>query len=149
MPLKQKTLVSDAGKALRQCPAATLRSLARQMTAHFDKRLSSVGLSYAQFNLLLHVAAVKNDTIGEVARQAGLDISTLSRNLHRLEAVGWVEITLHKNDLRRRAVWLTETGARRLEGALDIWKAILSDLNGQTELQMALEHIAVLVETIG
>ena len=28
-----------------------------------------------------------------------------------------------ETDLRRRAVWLTETGARRLEAAIPVWRA--------------------------
>ena len=27
-----------------------------------------------------------------------------------------------ESDLRRRAVWLTETGARRLEAAIPVWR---------------------------
>jgi DNA-binding MarR family transcriptional regulator len=33
-----------------------------------------------------------------------------------------IEIAVVQNDLRRRAVWLTETGARRLEAAIPVWR---------------------------
>jgi DNA-binding MarR family transcriptional regulator len=51
-----------------------------------------------------------------------LDPSTLSRNLRALETAGLVEIAIVETDLRRRAVWLTEAGARRLEAALPFWR---------------------------
>ena len=40
-----------------------------------------------------------------------------------LETAGLVEIAIAETDQRRRAVWLTETGARRLEAALRIWRS--------------------------
>ena len=46
----------------------------------------------------------------------------LSRNLRMLEVGGLIEIAMVETDLRRRAVWLTETGARRLEAAIPIWR---------------------------
>lgn len=144
MPPPQKTLVRDAAQALQQCPVAALRVLTRRATACFDDRLAAVDLSYAQFNLLLHVATAKNDTIGEVARQVGLDISTLSRNLRRLEAAGLVELTSHRKDMRRRAVWLTESGARRLERGLDIWKSVLGALDDTLGLKGALARLNAL-----
>lgn len=33
-----------------------------------------------------------------------------------------MEIAVVETDLRRRMVWLTETGVRRLEAALPIWR---------------------------
>jgi len=40
----------------------------------------------------------------------------------RSEAAGLVEIAMVESDLRRRAVWLTETGARKLEAAIPLWR---------------------------
>jgi len=64
-----------------------------------------------------------DDTLGALAQRTGLDQSTLSRNLRTLEGEGLIEIAVVENDLRRRAVWLTETGARRLEAAIPLWRA--------------------------
>jgi DNA-binding MarR family transcriptional regulator len=60
--------------------------------------------------------------LGGLAERTGLEQSTLSRNLRTLETAGLIEITAVENDLRRRAVWLTETGARRLETAIPLWR---------------------------
>jgi DNA-binding MarR family transcriptional regulator len=64
-----------------------------------------------------------DDTIGGLVERTGLDQSTLSRNLRALEAERLVEIATVERDLRRRAVLLTESGARRLEAAIPLWRA--------------------------
>jgi DNA-binding MarR family transcriptional regulator len=52
----------------------------------------------------------------------------LSRNLRNLENAGLIEITLVESDLRRRAVWLTETGAKRLEAAVPVWQRAQAEI---------------------
>ncbi len=54
-----------------------------------------------------------------------------------LEADGLVEIVTAEKDLRRRAVWLTEKGARRLEAALPVWR------EGQRELAAGISTVQV------
>ena len=76
----------------------------------------------AQLGLLAQIAAASDDTLGALAKRTGLDQSTLSRNLRTLEDDGLVEIAVVKADQRRRSVWLTETGARRLEAAIPVWR---------------------------
>ena len=39
-----------------------------------------------------------------------------------MEREGLIEITVTEADLRRRAVWLTEAGAWRLEVAIPLWR---------------------------
>ncbi len=99
--------------------------------------MQDTGLSIAQFGLMAHIAATRDDTIGGLAERLGLDQSTLSRNLRTLERNGWVEIVIAEQDLRRRAVWLTETGARKLQAAIPAWRsanAALSAVVGQAQL---------------
>ena len=71
---------------------------------------------------LLGILAAPNER-GALAQRTGLDQSTLSRNLRTLEVDGLIEIAVVETDLRRRMVWLTETGARRLEASIPIWRA--------------------------
>jgi len=84
--------------------------------------MRGANLSLAQFGLMAQIAAAPDDTLGALALRSGLDQSTLSRNLRGLEAAGLVEIAIAENDQRRRAVWLTEAGARRLETAIPVWR---------------------------
>lgn len=104
------------------CAGWNSRLAARRIGQFLDSALEDVGLTAAQLGLMAQVAAAADDTLGALARRTGLDQSTLSRNLRRLEAAGLVEIATVERDLRRRAVWLTETGARRLEAAIPAWR---------------------------
>jgi len=106
-----------------------IRLAARQITSFLEARMHGMDLSLAQFGLMLHIAAAEDDTIGGLAGRAGLDQSTLSRNLRGLERAGLVEIAIVEKDLRRRAVWLTEAGARRLEAAIPIWRRAHKELS--------------------
>jgi DNA-binding MarR family transcriptional regulator len=117
-----KTLVADAREAVEHCAGLNVRRAAREITKFLDARLANEGLSLAQFGLLTHIAGARDDTIGGLAERAGLDQSTLSRNLRHLETAGLVEIAAVEADLRRRAVWLTEHGASRLEKAIKAWR---------------------------
>jgi DNA-binding MarR family transcriptional regulator len=92
-------------------------------------------MTLAQFGLMSHIAAAANDTIGALAERAGLDQSTLSRNLRNLERDGLIEVAIVEADLRRRAVWLTEKGARRLETAIAAWRQAHEALAGAIDIR--------------
>ena len=123
-----KSLVTDAREVVGSCSVMSIRVAERLMTRFLEARLKTAGLSAAQFGLMAHIAAAPDDSINALAERLGLDQSTLSRNLRALEADGLVEIVTAQKDLRRRAVWLTEKGARRLEAALPVWREAQRDL---------------------
>ena len=114
--------MNDARAMIDNCAGWNSRLAARRITHFLEKRMASSGLTIAQFGLMGHIASAPDDTLGALAERTGLDQSTLSRNLRGLEQEGWVEIATVEGDLRRRAVWLTEMGAQRLEAALPIWR---------------------------
>jgi len=124
----RKTLVADARHVLQHCAGMNARLVARQISRFIEARIEASGLGVAQFGLMAHVAATEDDTIGALAQRSGLDQSTLSRNLHALEREGLVEIAVVEKDLRQRAVWLTEAGARRLEAAIPLWRRAHAEL---------------------
>jgi DNA-binding MarR family transcriptional regulator len=134
---KRKSLVSDARAALAQCAGVNVRLAERRITQFLEQHMSDAGLSLAQFGLLAHIAAAHDDTITALAARVGLDQSTLSRNLRGLEEAGLVENVAAEMDLRRRAVWLTEAGARRLEGAMASWRAAHAALSRRIDAALA------------
>jgi DNA-binding MarR family transcriptional regulator len=117
----RRTLRSDACALVEACAGWNSRLAARRITQFLDRELAGSGLTAAQLGLMAQIAAATDDTLGALARRTGLDQSTLSRNLRTLARDGLIEIALVESDLRRRAVWLTETGARRLEAAIPVW----------------------------
>jgi DNA-binding MarR family transcriptional regulator len=105
------------------CAGWNVRLAARRITQFLEREMAASGsLGVAQLGLMAQIAAASDDTLGALASRTGLDQSTLSRNLRTLEAGGLIEIAAVETDLRRRAVWLTETGARRLEAAIPVWR---------------------------
>lgn len=117
-----KTLRSDARSALATCAGWNLRLAARRATQFMEQRMAEAGVSFSQFGLLAEIASAEDDTVSALAGRMGLDQSTLSRTLRTLEAEGLVEIAIVESDQRKRMVWLTEKGARRLETALAAWR---------------------------
>ena len=118
-----KTLRSDALQVIEACAGWNSRLASRRITQFLEKRMTASGLTIVQFGLMAQIAAASDDTLGSLAERLGFDQSSLSRNLHVLERDGLVEIAIVECDQRRRAVWLTENGARRLEAAMPIWRA--------------------------
>lgn len=121
-PTSPLTLRNDAARALAGDAGWHARLAARQVSAALDRGLVDAGLSSAQFGLLCLVASAPDDTLGGLAQRAGLDQSTMSRNIDQLARAGWVEVAAVAQDRRRRVVWLTEQGARRLQAALPLWR---------------------------
>lgn len=122
----RKSLRADAGAMVETCAAWNSRVAARRISQFLDRQLARElpggGIGVTQLGLMAEIAAIADDTLGSLARRTGLEQSTLSRNLRQLERAGLIEIAVVETDLRRRAVWLTETGARRLEAAIPAWR---------------------------
>jgi DNA-binding MarR family transcriptional regulator len=142
-----RSLRTDARHALATCGAWNLRLAARRATQFMEQRLTPTGVSFAQFGLMAEIGAAADDTVGALAQRMGLDQSTLSRTLRTLEGEGLVEIATVEGDLRKRMVWLTEKGARRLETALVAWRTAQDELEKRlsTDLarQLAREALAI------
>lgn len=132
-----KTLRSDARQALESCAAWNLRQAARRASQFVEQRLAAAGVSFAQFGLMAEIASASDDTVSALAERMGLDQSTLSRTLRTLEGEGLVEIAMVESDQRKRMVWLTEKGARRLETALVAWREAQKELVRHLSVDLA------------
>ncbi len=147
-PLPKKKLITDARVAIEACAVANARLAARRLTQFLTDRMKASDLSVAQFGLMAQIAAASDDSFGALARTAGLDPSTLSHNLQVLEREGLVEMGADESDSRRRAVWLTEEGARRLESALAEWRKAHAELAALIDVE-AVRRIAKATERLG
>ncbi|MGO4669046.1 MarR family winged helix-turn-helix transcriptional regulator [Bosea sp. 2YAB26] len=118
----QGSLRREARALVDACPAWNARLAARRISLFIDRDMAALGLTAAQAGLMAQIATIGDDTLGALAQRTGLEQSTLSRNLRTLEREGLIEIAVVEADLRRRAVWLTEAGVRRLQEALPVWR---------------------------
>jgi DNA-binding MarR family transcriptional regulator len=130
-------LAAEARVALKACSGWNSRLAARRIAKFLERRMEGCGLTLTQFALMAQVAAAEDDTIGGLSESMELDQSTLSRNLRALEAAALVEIAIVETDLRRRAVWLTEEGARRLGAATPFWRAAHEALAERMDANLA------------
>lgn len=118
----KSSLRSDARALVEMCPGCNSRVASRRIGRFLDRALAETGFTAGQLALLAHIASAPDDSLAGLARSTGLDQSTLSRNLRTMEGAGLVEIAMVETDLRRRMVWLTELGLRRLAAAIPVWR---------------------------
>lgn len=103
-----------------ECVAVRLRMLNRIVTNIYDEALRPLDLKVSQMNIL--VAAAKLGTARPVAvcEHLHLDVSTLSRNVDRMKARGWLEV-VPDEDGRSQPFRLTREGRKLLEKAIPAW----------------------------
>jgi DNA-binding MarR family transcriptional regulator len=102
------------------CVAVRLRMLNRIVTNIYDDALRLLDLKVSQMNIL--VAAAKMGTAHpiELCEYLHLDVSTLSRNVERMKARGWLEV-VPDEDGRLQPFRLTPQGRKLLEKAVPAW----------------------------
>ena len=105
----------------RNCVALRLRLLNRVVTNLYDEALRSLGLKVSQMNILVVAAKLGLASPAEVCALLRLDTSTLSRNVERMRANGWVEI-VPSADARMQPFRLTARGKKLLERAVPAWE---------------------------
>jgi DNA-binding MarR family transcriptional regulator len=119
MDNQQYTRAIDA--IARNCIAVRLRSLNRVVTNLYDDALRPLGLKISQLNILVVTAKLGVAQPAKVCEILQLDTSTLSRNVERMRAKGWLEI-IPGEDARTQPFRLTVQGRRLLEKAVPVWE---------------------------
>src|SRR5205823_8159797 len=92
-----------------ECLSVRVRSLARVITRIYDAALARHGVSTAQMNLLAAIAVSGGARAADLTRILEMEKSTLSRDLQRMEQLGWIRF---QGASRGRAVTLTPAGSR-------------------------------------
>jgi DNA-binding MarR family transcriptional regulator len=105
----------------RNCIAVRLRLLNRVVTNLYDDALRPLGLKVSQLNLLIVTAKLGLARPTQVCDILHLDTSTLSRNVERMRAHGWLEVVPEK-DARAQPFRLTPGGKRLIEKAVPAWE---------------------------
>jgi DNA-binding MarR family transcriptional regulator len=102
------------------CVAARMRMLNRVVTNLYDEALRPLGLKTSQFNIMVVTAKLVLAQPKKVCDILQLDTSTLSRNVERMRANGWLE-TMSGEDARKQPFRLTPVGEKLLKKAVVIW----------------------------
>jgi DNA-binding MarR family transcriptional regulator len=104
-----------------ECIAVRMRMLNRIVTNLYDEALRPLGLKVSQMNILVAAAKMGTARPAEVCERLHLDVSTLSRNVERMKARGWLEV-VPDQDGRAQPFRLTGQGRKLLEKAVPAWK---------------------------
>jgi DNA-binding MarR family transcriptional regulator len=103
------------------CLAVRTRLLNRVITHVYDEALRPLGLKVSQMNILVVAHKLGRARPAEVCKILKLDTSTLSRNVDRMRAKGWLE-TLDDQDGRAHPFKLTAEGKNLIRKAYPAWK---------------------------
>jgi DNA-binding MarR family transcriptional regulator len=130
---------SSIGTIAKSCIAVRLRLLNRVVTTFYDDALRPLGLRISQLNILIVTARLGLARPAKVCDILQLDTSTLSRNVQRMRAQGWLEVVAEE-DGRAQPFRLTPAGKRLIEKAVPAWE----EAQRQAEELLGDEGIALL-----
>jgi DNA-binding MarR family transcriptional regulator len=132
----------------RGCTNLKLRQLHRVLTRHYDAHIAATGLKNTQYSLLSHVVLLGPIRPSDLARQMGLDASTLTRNLQPLVAQGWLRQGPGE-DARSRLIEATKEGRLKRLEAQRAWKQAQLALNEQLGAKRVIALHALIDECMG
>ncbi len=106
-----------------ECVAVRLRMINRVVTNIYDDALRPLDLKVSQLNVLVATAKMGTVRPTDLGEFLHLDPSTLSRNLDRMKARGWLESVSDDQDGRSQPIRLTDQGRKLLDQAAPAWEA--------------------------
>jgi DNA-binding MarR family transcriptional regulator len=116
-----QTIETTTAEIARDCVAVRLRLLNRVITSLYDDALRPLGLKVSQMNLLVVAARLGVAQPSQVCRFLQMDLSTLSRNLERMRARGWIEPVSDK-DARVHPFRVTDAGRALILQSYPAWQ---------------------------
>ncbi|MGU7770539.1 MarR family winged helix-turn-helix transcriptional regulator [Burkholderia sp. MR1-5-21] len=129
-----------------ECPGFQARATARAVTRYYNACFRQFGLTAEQFSLLVGIGAAEGATLVDLAVSAGVDATTLSRNVQNLEGRELVRSEGGRGPAGKR-LSLTSSGRRLLLAAFPVWKWAKSELSrhlGEKGLRSATQAMAEL-----
>jgi DNA-binding MarR family transcriptional regulator len=110
-----------------ECPGFQARATARALTRYYNACFKPLGLTAEQFSLLVGIGTVEGATLVDLADRAGVDPTTLSRNVQNLETRDLVRATGGRGRGGKRLA-LTTSGRRLMLDAYPVWKRAKAEL---------------------
>ncbi|ATB28430.1 MarR family winged helix-turn-helix transcriptional regulator [Melittangium boletus] len=113
--------MSEQAEAERQAQGQTLSALERELSVLVRRAIGSFwgkrdegGVDRWTYALLIRLSEEGTTRVGEVARRFGIDKSTASRHLGRMEEQGLLESIPDESDARSVLLRMTPRGAEHL-----------------------------------
>ena len=127
------------------CYCANIRHSAQLLAALYDQGLAPCGLSLAQYRLLSRLSSLGQANLTQWAEAAGIERTTMVRNVRTLEASGWLERAAGSG----KTYTLSEAGQALVARAKPHWAAVqkhVEDILGKDDAQALLRIHAKLEE---
>ena len=111
------------GMSTDLCTCGELRKAARAVTLLYDNAFKSSGLLSTQLDALHVIYKSESIRISHLAKELGMDRTTLTRNLSVLERQGFIKISSGQ-DNRTRIVAITSKGRTAVAKAIPLWNEV-------------------------
>ena len=131
----------------RVCVAGGVRKLNRMVSAIYDSALAGAGLKTSQFSVLVAVANRDKARPAELIKLLQMDESTLSRNVERMCARGWLRLERNE-DRRSHLIEVTDKGLALIRKCLPAWQKAQAEVSQRlgtdtvAELRSALRKLS-------
>lgn len=112
------------------CTCSELRRAARAVTLLYDNAFRSSGLLSTQLGVLHVIYKSDSIRISHLAKELGMDRTTLTRNLSVLQRQGFIKISSGK-DNRTRIVTITNKGRTTIAKAISLWNDVQNKVKEQ------------------
>jgi len=120
--MKMKAQNTTPDLIAQDCIADRMRLLNRVVTKMYDDALRPLGIKASQLNILVVTARLGLARPAEICDRLKIDISTVSRNVDRIRARGWIEVLDDERDARAHQLRLSTKGRQILEKAKPAWE---------------------------
>jgi DNA-binding MarR family transcriptional regulator len=129
------------------CVGGCVRKLNRMVTAIYDGALAGAGVKTSQFSVLVAVANRGKARPAELTELLQMDESTLSRNVERMCARGWLRLERNE-DRRSHLIEVTDKGQSLIRKCLPSWRQAQAEVSKRlgtgtvAELRSALRKLS-------
>ena len=137
-PEEKPRLVQDSGRL-----SYAIFQLARAHRAHAARLLRGLGLHPGQELLLMQLLDRDGQTQSELLAAVGLDHSTVSKSLRRMQEAGLLTREPAEHDRRATRAWLTDEGLAMRGPLEEMW----SELNRVSAADLDAETVEWFIET--
>ena len=144
----------DVKNSIQEIPCTCLlvRRAGRQLSQMYDQCLRPAGIRATQYSMLRCVVEHPDPFISDIGRSLGMDQTTVTRNIKKLEKSGLVETKLHPGDPRKIQVSLSSNGKAKLTECHSLWekaqRRVLSSM-GKDNLVSLFELLGKLAQAVG
>jgi DNA-binding MarR family transcriptional regulator len=120
--------MKETRQIVRECVGFRIRMLNRMVTAIYDGALAEAGLKISQFTVLVAVSNEEKVKPSELSKMLQMDESTLSRNVDRMCAKGWLRLEPDE-DRRSHFIAITDQGEALIRKSLPAWQQAQAEVS--------------------